>query len=498
MKRPESATAVLAAYGAPVAIGPVIRDLAVAAYALRARSIELDVLLVDGCGDGTAEVAAGIAAELGLGITTFPGPPDSPGAAYLTGFRRVVAEGRADLVVTLDDNGRHDGTQIPRLIDQLVEDDLHVVIGSRWARGSGTPGLSPHRWLLGKLANLVFRSLTGTRTIADATTSFRVARVEVVRDFDLKEIPVSSHSVQTAFVAMAVARGYRVGEGPIIYRPPSAGNGGLRGRDVAGFAAHLLALRRQVDHTRQRRLSPAGRSFTDEHFGAAQDLERLGTAKHFFDWVLGEFDPYLRGRILEVGAGLGTITRHLLDRYADIALVCLEPAENLFDDLASYAALTPRVVALRQTLADYEIRPEERFDAVIYLNVLEHIADDAAELRLATTVLRPGGAILVFGPALEWLYSELDYKAGHYRRYSVRRLRGLAEAVGLEVVSTRYFDVLGVLPYLVVYRLLRQQDITGSTMWAYDRAAVPLSRMIQRLLPDPPLGKNVVLVARKP
>jgi SAM-dependent methyltransferase len=498
MKRPESATVVLAAYGVPEAIGLVVRDLAVAAYALRARSIELDVLLVDGRGDGTAEHAAGIASELGLGVTTIPGPPSSPGAAYLAGFRRVVAQARTDLVVTLDDNGRHDGAQIPRLIDQLIEDDLHVVIGSRWARGSGTPGLSPRRWLLGKLANLAFRSLTGTRDIADATTSFRVARIEVVRDFDLREIPVSSHSVQTAFVAMAVARGYRVGEGPILYRPPAAGNGGLRGWDVAGFAAHLLALRRQVDHTRQRRLSPAGRSFTDEHFGAAQDLERLGTAKHFFDWVLGEFDPYLRGRILEVGAGLGTITRNLLDRYADIAVVCLEPAENLFDDLASYAALTPRVVALRQTLADYEIRPDQRFDAVMYLNVLEHIADDAAELRLAATALRPGGAVLVFGPALEWLYSELDYKAGHYRRYSVRRLRGLAEAAGLEVVSARYFDVLGVLPYLVVYRLLRQQDITGSTMWAYDRVAVPLSRSIQRLLPDPPLGKNVVLVARKP
>jgi SAM-dependent methyltransferase len=498
MKRPESATVVLGAYGVPEGIGPVIRDLAVAAYALRTRGVELDVLMVDGRGDGTAEVAAGIAAELGLGVTTIPGPPSGPGAAYLTGFRRVVAEGRADLVVTLDDNGRHDGTQIPRLIDQLIEDDLHVVIGSRWARGSGTPGLSPRRWLLGKLANLAFRSLTGTRAIADATTSFRVARIEVVRDFDLQEIPVSSHSVQTAFVAMAVARGYRVGEGPIIYRPPAAGNGGLQGRDVAGFAAHLLALRRQVDHTRQRRLSPAGRSFSDDHFGAAQDLERLGTAKHFFDWVLDEFDPYLQGRILEVGAGLGTITRNLLDRYPQVTVVCLEPAENLFDDLASYAALTPRVVARRQTLADYEVPPEERFDAAIYLNVLEHIADDAAELRLAMAALRPGGVILVFGPALEWLYSELDYKAGHYRRYSVRRLRRLAEAAGLEVVSARYFDVLGVLPYLVVYRLLRQDDITGSTMWAYDRVAVPLSRLIQRMLPDPPLGKNVILVARKP
>jgi 2-polyprenyl-3-methyl-5-hydroxy-6-metoxy-1,4-benzoquinol methylase len=498
MKRPESATVVLPAYGDPAAIGPIVRDLAVAAYALRARGIDLDVLLLHDRDEETAALAAATAAELGMALTTMPGPHAGPGAAYLAGFRHVVQERRADLVVTLDANGRHDGTQIPRLIDQLVDEDLHVIIGSRWARGSGTPGLGLGRWLLGRLANRTFRALTGTRAIADATTSFRVARIEVVRDFDPGQIPVNSHSVQTAFVAMAVASGCRVGEGPIIYRPPAAGGGGLRGRDVKGFAGHLLGLRRQVDHARQRRLSPSGRSFTDDHFGAAQDLERLGTAKHFFDWVLGEFHPYLRGRVLEVGAGLGTITRKLLDGYPDIDIVCLEPAENLFDELSAYAALAPRVIAHRQTLADYEVHPEERFDAVLYLNVLEHIADDAAELRLAAAALRPRGTVLVFGPALEWLYSELDYRAGHYRRYSLRRLRRLAAAAGLEVVSARYFDVLGVLPYLAVYRVLRRDDITGSTMWAYDRVAVPLSRLVQRALPAPPLGKNVVLVARKP
>jgi hypothetical protein len=458
MKRPESATVVLAAYGIPEAIGPVIRDPAVAAYALRTRSIELDVLLVDGRGDGTAEVAAGIAAELGLAVTTIPGPPSSPGVAYLTGFRQVVAKGRADLVVTLDDNGRHDGTQIPRLIDQLIEEDLHFVIGSRWARGSGTPGLSPRRWLLGKLANLAFRSLTGTRAIADATTSFQVARVQVVRKFDLWQLPVNSHSVQTAFVAMAVARGYRVGEGLIIYRLPAAGNGELRGRDIGGFAAHLFGLPRQVDCIRQRRLSPSGRSFEDVRFGVAGDLERLGTLALL---RLGA------GRVPPVPAGADPLGRTRFLRRA---------------------GATGR--RGRQALTAYEVRPDEGFDAVMYLNVLEHIPDDATERRLSTAARRAGGVvILMFGSALKWRYSELNYGAGHYRRYSVRRLGELAAAAGLAVVSARYFDVLGILPYLVVYRLLWHGDITGSIMWAYDWDAAP---------PVPPLNKNVVHVARKP
>jgi SAM-dependent methyltransferase len=161
------------------------------------------------------------------------------------------------------------------------------------------------------------------------------------------------------------------------------------------------------------------------------------------------------------------------------------------------AALTPRVNAARQTLAEYLAGSPEPFDAVVYLNVLEHVEDDERELRLAAEALRPGGALLVFGPGLEWLYSELDYKAGHYRRYTLRRLHEIARAAGFEVLSLRYFDVVGVLPYLVAYRVLRRPAISGSTLWGYDRLLVPVSRRLQQVMRRPPLGKNVVLVARK-
>ena len=77
------------------------------------------------------------------------------------------------------------------------------------------------------------------------------------------------------------------------------------------------------------------------------------------------------------------------------------------------------------------------------------------------------------------------------------RLRRLAREAGFEVLSLRYFDVVGVLPYFVAYRLLRRPAISGSTMWGYDRLLVPVSRRLQRAVPRPPLGKNVVLVARK-
>lgn len=494
-ERPDAATVILPAYGVGPAISSIVRDLAVAAYALRARKIELDVLLYD---DGAHEGdASEVAASLGLPLTSVPGPSAGPAMAYLEGFRRVVDEGRSDLVITLDANGRHDPTQIPALVDHLLSRRLDVVIGSRWAPGSGTPGLTASRWVLGQLANAAFRLLTSTPGIADATTSFRVARADVVDSFGFEETPINAYSIHTAFVATSIARGYRVGEAPIIYRPPIAGGGGLQLGDVGEFASHLLGLKRDVERIRRHLLSPAGRQFHTDHFTADDDIECLAASKHFFDWVLDEFGPYLGDRILEVGAGTGTITRKLLERYPEISIVALEPADNMFAQLEPFAAFTPRVSARKQTLLEYLPEADGTFDVALYLNVLEHIDDDEEEVRLAAKALRPGGALLVFGPALEGLYSQLDHKAGHYRRYSLDRLRTLANHAGLRVASLHYFDLLGVLPYLVVYRWLRRTNISSSSLWGYDRVIVPLSRSIQRILRHPPAGKNAILIAFK-
>ena len=107
--------------------------------------------------------------------------------------------------------------------------------------GSRTPRLSPSRWILGRLANHAFRWVMARPRIGDATTSFRVARVELIRDFELGSTPIETYSVHTTFVPKAIAQGYRVGEAPIIYRPPLAGGGGLTMSDIREFGAHPLA-----------------------------------------------------------------------------------------------------------------------------------------------------------------------------------------------------------------------------------------------------------------
>ena len=138
------------------------------------------------------------------------------------------------------------------------------------------------------------------------------------------------------------------------------------------------------------------------------------------------------------------------------------------------------------------------FDSVVYVNVLEHILDDVGELRTAHDLLVPGGTLAVFVPALPRLYGSMDFKSGHHRRYVRESLRGVVTDAGFELVDIRYLDVLGVAPYFAMYRLLDVKSLGAVSSGGYDKVIVPLSRAVQRLVPDPPFGKNLLAIARRP
>ena len=99
-------------------------------------------------------------------------------------------------------------------------------------------------------------------------------------------------------------------------------------------------------------------------------------------------------------------------------------------------------------------------------------------------------------PALQGLYSKADKELGHFRRYRKKSLRELVEQAGFEVRRIRYFDIAGIIPWYVYFVLMRR-SIGRSPVSLYDRLVVPVMRPIERLI-TPPIGKNLLLVARKP
>lgn len=205
--------------------------------------------------------------------------------------------------------------------------------------------------------------------------------------------------------------------------------------------------------------------------------------------------------VLEVGAGAGFVTRELAKVAARVTAI--EPNLDLFAELTDRTADLPNVVAHNLTLEEFVERQSESatsdgvmFDSVVYINVLEHIKDDSGELLRAQGLLSVSGSVLIVVPAHQWLYARVDHLSGHHRRYSRRLLRELVFEAGLEVDQIRYFDTVGLIPYFVIYKLLRSTAVNGANATIYSRLVLPVSVWFYRCSRGRLIGKNLIAVAR--
>ncbi|MGH9043046.1 MAG: class I SAM-dependent methyltransferase [Acidimicrobiia bacterium] len=228
-------------------------------------------------------------------------------------------------------------------------------------------------------------------------------------------------------------------------------------------------------------------SVVDERF----DLEVLRGAIRYQRWLLDAFGPALSGRVLEVGPGIGNFTRWLAER-AD-TVVAVEPDPTMSRDVAALGR--GNVQVLEQTIEDLA-GSDESFDCVFLCNVLEHIDDDAAALKVAHSLLAPGGHACVVVPAHEWLLGSLDRRYGHLRRYRRDEVQGLLQASGFVDVSAAYFNPIGALGWYAVSRAAKRPHLTRRSVLLSERLAVPVGQALARLGP-PPFGQSVVATGRK-
>jgi SAM-dependent methyltransferase len=226
-------------------------------------------------------------------------------------------------------------------------------------------------------------------------------------------------------------------------------------------------------------------------------LEAMARAPRYHRWILQSFDVQLGSRILEVGAGDGTVTRILLED-PEARVTALEPdpvrAARLRVRLGSEPAL--EIAEGDTTLLAGQVAAPRTLDAdgarpttVLYVNVLEHVADDVAELRRAGRLAGAGGRVCVFAPAMPQLYSRLDAELGHHRRYTRSSLCAAFERAGLAIERVAYFDRAGALAWWLMHRVAGLRIVPG-TAALYDRL-VPGLRALDIALPLP-LGKNVI------
>jgi SAM-dependent methyltransferase len=225
------------------------------------------------------------------------------------------------------------------------------------------------------------------------------------------------------------------------------------------------------------------------------ELELFAAATRWKSYLRRRLGPYIGREVLEVGAGFGGTTKFLC-RGDEARWVCLEPDATLADRLARSIAEGGLPACCRVAVGTLESLEEvPPFDTLLYIDVLEHIEDDRAELARAARRLKPGGHVVAMSPAHQWLFTPFDAAIGHYRRYTRRSIRALTPE-GLEPVRVDYLDSVGLLASLGNRLVLNKAMPTARQIAAWDRYMVRLSGLVDPLFGHR-LGKSVMAAWRK-
>jgi SAM-dependent methyltransferase len=225
-----------------------------------------------------------------------------------------------------------------------------------------------------------------------------------------------------------------------------------------------------------------------EYIGS--ELELFSHAKNWKNYWSSKINRHLGKSVLEVGAGIGSATK-LLSSNENI-WTALEPDKSMVEKLLS-EQLPKNTTVICGTLEDLD--ENTLYDSIVYLDVLEHISDDASELMKASKLLRNQGKLVVLAPAHNWLMSAFDLRIGHFRRYSKRTLEAIRPP-GMVRVTSFYLDSLGLLASIANRILLRQGEPTRSQISFWDSVLVPLSRVLDKFLFGQ-VGKTVIVVWEK-
>jgi SAM-dependent methyltransferase len=225
----------------------------------------------------------------------------------------------------------------------------------------------------------------------------------------------------------------------------------------------------------------------------SQTLESVASAVEYHDWLTSLALPYLGDSPIELGSGLGDYAQTWLDQDVPrFTATDVDPSR-----LAVLRDRFAREARLTVTPLDIFTPPNAEHSALVAFNVLEHIPDDVVALRAAHTLVRPGGAVIMFVPAFNFAMSRFDRQVGHVRRYTIATLRAAFDAAGLEVETAHYVNMPGLLAWCIGMRLLRMTPGEGRLLSTWDRQVVPRARKWESRH-HAPFGQSVFAVARVP
>ncbi len=435
----------------------------------------LDLIVVDdGSTDGTRDVLRALAAEHPARIDYIEHERNlGKGGAVCTG----IAHARGQVTVIQDADLEYNPADLSKLMVPFVESGADAVYGSRFLT-------SEYRRVLyyrHAIANHVLTALCNLITdlnLTDMETCYKAVRTRL-----LQSIPLRSRDfrMEPELTIKLAKRGARIFEVPISY----AGRTYEEGKKI-GARDGLLALGAMLHWWMIDDI------YKPDEYGS-NILVGMSGVPNFNRWMGDFVRPYVGARVLEVGAGIGNLTRTLVprDRYT-----VSDVNPHYLDFLRNYAETKPYMDVRRIDLAagsDFQLL-KGHYDTVICLNVLEHMDDERGALQNIHGALAPNGRAIILVPQNPHLFGSLDQILGHKRRYTRESLRAVVEREGFAIDGMYDFNRVTTPAWWVNGRVLKREHFSKVQLKVMN-LMTGLFRRLEDVLPWH--GASLIAIARR-
>jgi glycosyltransferase involved in cell wall biosynthesis len=436
-----------------------------------------EVIVVDDCStDGTREFLkeweSHIEKRLKDQIRILFQPKNKgKGAALRLGFK----EATGDIIIIQDADLEYHPREYPKLIEPILDGSADVVYGSRFL---GTPRrVLMFRHTLGNKLLTFLSNFCTDLNLTDMETGYKVFKKEVLDHIHLKSNRFGFEPEVTAKIAKM---NYRIYEVPISY----SGREYWEGKKIKwfdGLKAVFAILRYNFFEAETEDI-------------LYQTLRRMKKLGRYNQWIFSKFKPFLGRRVIEIGSGIGNITKFLMDRdlviVTDMEQKYINHLENIFGKYKKFV-----IEKFDISGSDTERYHSYHIDSVICFNVLEHIEEDEKALKNIFNLLEPRGHLLLFAPSHRWLYGSLDRHLGHQRRYRKKELKNKLEAERFKVILLKHFNRIGILGWFLNGKILMRKKLPFFQLRIYD-LLVPLFKL-EDLFPLP-FGTSLIAIAERP